>query len=186
MKELVSESIEIFASTWILERTPHIFAEDRKLFLTWKHQLGNRLGVDPIAISLVGSSAVGVSLNPNKNFKLFDVSSDIDVAVVSDYYFTEAWRTLRRLGTDLFKLSPGQRASVSEHVSKYIYWGTFATDRLLPILPFAKHWISALEDMQTIDPTKGRQIKIRLYRDFDSLRSYHLSNIRELRNKLLS
>ncbi len=73
------------------------------------------------------------------------------------------------------------KQSVRDHVHKYIYWGTIATDKLLPYLPFGKKWLEALDQMSRIAPTVGRDIKIRVYKDFDSLRSYQVNNLKNLR-----
>jgi predicted nucleotidyltransferase len=130
---------------------------------------------------IIGSCSFGVSLNPNKNYRFFDHESDIDVAVVSEYHFTSAWRALRNLGSEIHRLPTPAKKSVEDHVKKYIYWGTIATDRILHILPFAKEWRIAIETMQNTLPTKGRIVKARIYRDFDSLRAYQVDNLKNLR-----
>lgn len=47
------------------------------------------------AIYIVGSGNWEYSLAPEKNYKPFDDSSDIDVAVVSEQDFVECWEVLR-------------------------------------------------------------------------------------------
>ncbi|CAO4154006.1 hypothetical protein GPNCGGLF_LOCUS4291 [Methylorubrum aminovorans] len=46
--------------------------------------------------------------------------------------------------------------------------------------------MSALERMSQIVPTNGRQVKLRIYKDFDSLRYYQASNISSLRQGLVA
>jgi hypothetical protein len=164
---------------------PHVFNQDRELFIDWKHILAKKLAVDTASVLLVGSGCVGMSLNPYKNYRLFTPSSDIDIALVSDYYFSVAWRSLRNLGSRIHSLLPKERQSVNDHVQKYIYWGTIATDHILPLFPFSKRWHEALQHMSSMHPTDGRHIKIRLYKDFESLRAYHINNFRELRDAVL-
>jgi len=52
------------------------------------------------------------------------------------------------------------------------------------LLPFGKTWQRALDFMSEIHPTVGREVKLRIYKDYDSLRSYQASNIERLRNEL--
>src|SRR5436190_1208070 len=99
---------------------------------------------------MVGTSAIGVSLNPRKFFKVFDQGSDIDVAVISSYHFTIAWRFLRAQGHRRTHVDAKTRIAWNEHVNRFIYWGTIATDKLLGILPFGKEWLSAVNQMTRI------------------------------------
>jgi hypothetical protein len=175
MKELVIAELahlnpSVFVSKWILERIPHVFGADQLRYNDWRRALAQGLGVDPCAVALTGSSSVGISLNPDKNFKEFNQRSDIDVAVISFYHFEVAWHYLRNMGSEYFRLGAKAQRSVEEHRIKYIYFGTVATDQILGHLPFGRDWQIALNRMAEIDPTEGREIKARVYRDFDSLR----------------
>ncbi len=185
MEALFKEPPELLASVWILDRVPHIFA-DLRSYAIWRSELARRIEVDPSSLFITGSAAFGISLNPYKNYKFFDDDSDIDVAVVSSHHFTLAWRTLRSLGSRRYSLGRAAIASVNDHVSKYIYWGTIATDKILHILPFNEQWSKALDDMREIDPTKGRSVKIRIYNDLDSLRGYQANNLKNLKSEKLS
>jgi len=168
----------------VLERVPHIFDGDWPLYRTWRADLATRLDVDPCDISITGSACVGVSLSPRKNFSVFDGQSDVDVAVISPYHFDLAWRSLRA-----FRLAdahtPRERQAVINHRTNYIYWGCIATDRILRLMPFSREWIMASSHMRGIDPTAGREVNFRIYRDYDSLRSYQTYGVRKLRANLL-
>jgi hypothetical protein len=144
------------------------------------------LSVDPRAIALTGSACLGVSLNPAKSLKPFDQNSDIDVAIISHYHFETAWRFLRSLGpAQRLGLSPPQHQTLRDHKSRLIYWGTVAADRVLTLLPFGKQWMIALNDMALVDPTSGRDIKARIYRDFEALRAYQLIAIQRAQKDLI-
>lgn len=181
LEDLVTAPPDLVASVWILNRTPYPFGGDTRLYENWRRELAQRIEVDPSEVVITGSSAFGISLNPNKNYRKFDCKSDIDVAVISDYFFTSSWRYLRNLGSGIHGLPQPAKQSVRDHVQKYIYWGTIATDKLLPYLPFGKKWLEALDEMSKKPPTVGRDIKIRVYKDFDSLRSYQVNNLKNLR-----
>jgi hypothetical protein len=181
--ELLSKPPELMASIWIIDRIPFLFGEDRERYAYWRCSLAKGLGVDPSSLVVTGSCAFGVSLNPNKNYRFFDAKSDVDVAVISDYHFSSAWRALRNLGAGRHKLPPATKQAVEDHVKRYIYWGTVATDRILHMLPFGKEWSEIIEKMQHTSPTDGRTIKARIYRDFDSLRAYQVNNLKNLRTQ---
>ncbi len=187
--EMVESHPSLFVSKWILERTPFIFGSDGQVaYISWRKNLADRLGVDPCAILLAGTSGVGVSLNPDKNFRLFDGGkkpSDIDVAIISAHHFEIAWRHLRNMGSERYRLGAEARMSFDEHKSRLIYDGTIATDRILQFLPFGREWAFALSAMAAVDPTAGRDIKARIYRDFDFLRGYHVRNVKFLRNRII-
>jgi hypothetical protein len=185
INELLSKPTELIVSVWIIDRIPILFNEDREQYATWRCQLAKGLDVDPSSIVITGSCAFGISLNPYKNFRFFDSDSDIDVAVISEYHFSQAWRTLRNLGAEIHRLPPVTKQSVLDHVHKYIYWGTIATDRILHILPFHKAWNEVIDNMQQTSPTEGRSINVRIYKDFDSLRAYHINNLKSLRTQEL-
>lgn len=189
LAELIESDPSIFVSKWILERTPFIFGEAGHLsFISWRKSLADRIRVDPCAMVVAGSSGVGISLSPNKNFRPFDGGekrSDIDIAIVSGFHFEIAWRHLRNMGSERYKLGTEALNSFNEHKSRLIYDGTIATDKILAHLPFGKEWTIALSAMSAIAPTEGRDIKARIYRDFDCLRSYHIRNVKFLRDKVI-
>jgi hypothetical protein len=185
MRAVREESPEQFLSDYLLDTTPHLFNEDPKAYASWRRVLGERLEVDPSCILLVGSAASGVSLNPNKNFKAFDDSSDVDIAVISSYYFNLSWRFLRNHGHKRAYLPIKTRTAWDAHVSKYIYWGTITTDKLLGVLPFGRLWMGTATYLSSIAPCENREINFRLYMDHESLRAYQLNSVKAARDRIL-
>ena len=187
--ELLETQPSLFVSKWILERTPHIFGAGGQLdYVQWKMTLSEKIGVDPCAIAIAGTAGVGVSMNPEKSFRGFDAGnkpSDIDVALVSGYHFEISWRYLRNLGSARYRFGKKAMASFDDHKSRLIYDGTIATDKILEFLPFGAEWAEALSHMSTIPPTVDRDIKVRIYRDFDCLRGYHVRNVKFLKNRII-
>lgn len=183
--ELTESSSSYVASKWILDRVPFVFKEDSEVFIKWKEKLSQKIGVDSKAIVFTGSSGCGFSLNPSKNFKDFNDDSDIDIAIISQHFFEVSWHYLRNLKIQRYRLTPKQKASIDDHVTRLIYWGTIATDKILSLLPFGKSWIQALTEIGNEPPFESRIVNIRIYRDFESLRAYQINNIEKLRDKLL-
>jgi hypothetical protein len=175
---------DTFASKHVFESVPHVFAGDLDAYIAWKADLGSRIDVDPRAIALVGSSMVGISLNPDKNFKQFDADSDIDVAVVSDHHFDSAWRLLRTAHASILTMPVEAQNAIRRHRKGYVFDGAIATDFVLAYLPFAGAWLPAFSHMGTIAPTSGFDVKARIYRDFDCLRAYQLKGIKHAQASL--
>ncbi|MDX8529908.1 hypothetical protein RFM41_11200 [Mesorhizobium sp. VK25A] len=181
---IVKDGIDAAVATYLMDRVPFVFGDDRELYRVWKRKLANLIEIDPLNITIIGSGAVGFSLNPYKDFKVFSETSDIDVAVVSDYHFSVAWRALR--ATKLPDVRKAKdREAIKDHRSKYIYWGCIATDKVLGYLPFVRQWTEATSLMSAEKPTEERDIKIRLYRDYESLRSYHMNGLETLLSTLM-
>ena len=165
---------DILISKWILENIPFIFHGDKQHYLEVKSLLSKQIQIDSCSIVFVGSSSVGFSLSPNKHFKRFDDTSDIDIAVISHYYFDIAWRTIRNI--DIHSQPPLVQRFIIEHRNRLIYWGTIATDKILGLLPFGVQWLKAIEALKTDPIFKDRKISFRLYQDYEALRQYHVNN----------
>lgn len=132
---------DFLVSKWVVEKLPHIFNGDYEKFLQTKLKLSKLLKVDSCSIIFVGSSCTGFSLSPNKKFREFNEKSDIDIAIISHYYFDVAWHTIRNITP--FKYTPDVQESIRTHRENLIYWGTIATDKILGIMPFAREWMQA-------------------------------------------
>ena len=174
--DIKNESPEYVTSKWIIEKIPYIFGEDKPLYLRIKHKLSILLNVDSCSIIFVGSAGTGFSLNPNKGFKTFDDSSDIDIAIVSNYYFEIAWQAI--INVDVEKQMPKVKESIYDHRKRLIYYGTIATDKILGLMPFAQQWLLAIQRLSEESIFENREIHFRLYRNHESLRAYHVNNIR--------
>ncbi|WP_165857010.1 hypothetical protein [Marinobacter sp. JSM 1782161] len=183
--ELQKKSLKNVAQEWVIDRTPYIFEEKQASYVQWKSELSNLINVDGKAISIIGSSCLGFSLNPSKGFRVFNEDSDIDIAIISRHHFELAWHTIRNIGTEMYSLNQKQRQSLEDHRKRLIYWGTFDTKSLLTKLPFGKQWFEAFSKMSEIFPTEGREINARIYRDFESLTEYQTANLAKLRDKIL-
>jgi hypothetical protein len=75
------------------------------------------------------------------------------------------------------------RIAWDEHVKKFVYWGTLATDRLLGVLPFGLQWLQAISRVSAMEPARGRPMNLRIYMDYESLRSYQIQSVRSLRQQ---
>lgn len=175
-----------FAMRRIFDAVPALFSRSED-WTAWKLRLARALKVDAHSVVVIGSSCLGFSLNPAKNFRAFGVHSDVDVAIVSGYHFELAWRFLRDVGASVYSLPRDVQTAIANHRAEYVFWGTIACEKLLPyILPFGPDWVRALAAIERDMPVNGKPFKVRLYRDSYSLVGYHVNGIRKLRQTLIS
>lgn len=168
----------VLASDLVLERVPAVFKDDWEQFRQWRRTLAGLIEVDPCDVVFTGSAAVGISLNPLKGMSSFDDDSDIDIAVISPFHFDTAWRVLRKKKSS--QVTEQEWGYIEEHKNYYIFEGCIALDRILHLMPFAVLWKSAFSKMGNQKPTEDRDVKVRLYRDNDSLRLYQSFGIEKL------
>lgn len=181
--DLIAISPAVFASKWIMERTPYIFQGKEIEYYEWKHKMASGIQVDARDIIITGTACLGYSLNPNKNFKKFNDKSDIDVGIISNYYFDIAWHELRN--QKYYKLDNHMKRAVEDHKNRLIYWGTIATDKILPILSFGKRWNEVVVQLKCKPPINGRDINYRIYKDNQSFRDYQINGIKECQEIIL-
>lgn len=182
--ELVSKTPRDFVSHYLFEPVPFIFEGNLGSWINWKTQLSGALGVDPRNIVLTGSAAIGFGLSPHKAYRAFSDASDIDCGIISQFHFDVAWRHLRQYESSAPTITQNIKKAVNSHRVIHIFSGTIAANTILPILPFGSTWLRALQAMSKVDPTQGRDVKLRIYKDFDALRFYQSDNISKLRDSL--
>jgi hypothetical protein len=151
-----------------------------------------KLEIDPNGVFVIGSGAIGISLNPGKifdgNLKTFDEGSDLDLALISEVYFEQAWRDLRTIAhagaLDVPQL-------VEDNLSwqkKRFFEGTIVANKLLPALSFGPVWVAhLLEISQEISIVLDREIEVNMwiYRDYWSLRNYVLDGLLKCKGALV-
>lgn len=181
-KELETLKSTHFVTKWIMGATPYIFEGHEMEYILWREGIANALNIDPTDILISGSACLGFSLNPNKKFKPFDDRSDIDVCIVSNYYFDTAWREL--LAVDQRSLQGKMVSALADHRTRLIYWGTIATDKILPLLSFGPSWDRIIKDSQTYDILRERDINFRVYKDRRSIRDYLVQGIEKSKESI--
>lgn len=183
---IVTRNPEELVDELLFEKAPFVFDGIWDSYRTWRLRLARDIDVDPSEIIVVGSAATGRSLGPTKNLKEFHSKSDIDIAIISDRFFSEAWHHLRTLDVTLASLTAAQRIAVADHQRRYIYWGCIATDKILPLLPFAARWLAARSTLAATEPTLERDVNFRIYKDCRALRGYQVLGLKRLRDNLLN
>lgn len=178
-----TQQYDIVVSKWIVERTPVLFGGNQEEYRRIKSMIAQKLDVNMCSVVFVGSGCTGFSLNPDKNFKTFDDSSDIDIAIISHHHFNLAWRWLRHQDSGLLK--GDAKKALWHHRAHFIFDGTIATDKILLHLPFGKEWNRALNEISQEPVFANKEVHFRLYQDHQALIDYHVGNVKKNLPKLL-
>lgn len=183
--DLTSMSLSEFISKWVIDAIPFILDNDYSLHAKWRHDIAKQLEIDPNDIIMSGSASIGVSLNPHKLLREFNDKSDIDIGLVSEHYFDIAWHELRHININSPIVTSAMRAAITEHRSRYIYWGTIATDKILPLLSFGQKWAKVMNGLQKYPCFENRSVNFRIYKDNKSFRDYLIQGVIKCRDYLL-
>lgn len=183
-KDLLEMKPSYFVTKWIMGTLPYVFDGDEISFLRWREFIANKLNVDPTDIIVTGSACLGFSLNPAKHMKNFDEKSDIDVCIVSGYYFDTAWRELlsARISDPTFA---SMRKALEDHKSRLIYYGTIATDWILPVLSFGRQWNEIITASRKYADLKDHEIHFRIYKDRRSVSDYQIISVKQCQNEMI-
>lgn len=182
-RDLQQMDSSMFATKWYFDTMPFVFEGDEKAYISWRHLISAEIDIDPSDILLTGSASLGISLNPYKNFKAFDNQSDIDICIFSEYYFSIAWRELS--SKTMVNLSYPMQTAIKKHKDTYIYWGTVATDKILPLLSFGAKWGRIIPKLSKFEAIGDHDVHFRIYKDRLSFRRYLLQSIEERKIALL-
>lgn len=180
---MISEPVSTFITKWILESTPYIFKDKDAEYIRWRELIADKLKIDPCNIYITGSASLGFSLNPNKSLKPFDNESDVDVSIVSNHFFDVAWYDL--LHENRSNLSWKMKNAIDDHRNRLIYWGTIATDKILPLLSFGAERDKIIQESRIYDFLENRDINFRIYKDTSAIRNYLTSSVNSCKNYLL-
>lgn len=100
----------VLAKVFLLEGTPHVFANSPMKYVIFREQVGDKFNVGSQDVCIVGSAKLGFSHSPHKFGVSFSEKSDVDVVVISEPMFYEGSRalfgTLNRLEPAVYKIRP--------------------------------------------------------------------------------
>ena len=195
-----------FAESEIMTGRPFIFSspDDNNRFQTY---IAEALEIPDLSadILIVGSARTGFSLDPDNYFLPFRETSDIDVAVISERMFDDAWhtmlawdyQTMRNRNSSEADWLRKRHANVFSGWHDPPYWHLREQgglqlsfpDMLKPLRTFSFLWFRTFRSLgrYKYHPEIPRhKVSARLYRSRKHLAMYHAYGLRLLRNKLLS
>ena len=151
-----------------------------KTYDEFKHYVADSLGIHFNNVSIVGSAKTGISLSPDKNFKLFDADSDLDLVLVSPTLFYKFWDAY----LDLFreKKNFGYKIVTSNIFRRFV-----SIKKPDPNHPTFKNWIERVEkfnkDYQVLFSIEC-EINYRIYDSWESVEKYQYKGIEELKETI--
>lgn len=116
-----SDSPAKLARTFLLADQVAAFA-DVPLYAQFKQRVAATFGKTE-QVHLAGSGNWGYSLHPEKSFKAFDKSSDLDIAVISNEQFNILWSEMRRCHRQRWHLLPEREQSNLRRNAENVYAG---------------------------------------------------------------
>ncbi|MFI7694220.1 hypothetical protein ACIBQ6_34515 [Nonomuraea sp. NPDC049655] len=176
----LGQEVDYFVTARLFDGTPAVWPQELK-YIKWRHLVAAELGVDPMAVQLVGSARLGYSMNPTKNFRKFHEGSDLDIAVISPELFEKAWGELREMIDDEFF------SGNKNYLRKLVFEECIALDIVLPRLSFGEQW-SRSRDLFIQDlggAFRNCEVNYRLYRNHASLRSYQVKCVNIARDRAI-
>lgn len=174
--EEVFDDFFIGGEVWIFKK---LFCEHWfEYFDKFKKYVSNKLNVHYNDIGIAGSAKLGFSLSPEKNYKLFDDSSDIDIIVVSQKLFNEFWKQYLK---DSY--NPTTRIRNINYVSFCIF-RKFLTLDYFRNNDYYNNWQKKTGDFEKdiqLQFQIGNDIHYRIFESWDSVKMYYISSINRLK-----
>jgi len=161
----------------IIHRSPFIFHED--LYYSLKKIIADKYGIHYNNVKMIGSAKLGFSIAPNKLWKEFDDSSDIDMAIISEDIFETFWKQMHEYNLNISARSESEERNFNKF-KNYFFRGWIRPD----LLPFdfseKSDWFDFFRSI-SYKEFGQRKITGAIYKDFYFFESYHKSNLKTLR-----
>jgi hypothetical protein len=169
---------------WIYRDVPYAFRTRKEQYRDWCAALADCLGLSVETIVVVGSTAAGLSFSPDKRLRSHSPQSDIDVGVVAQNIFREAWDWFLQQRVERIAYPPPVHGWIDDHRTRLIFFRQIGCDQYLEYLPFGKKWNICLEAASKRSPADERPVKARIYEDKVALTSYLTHGVTTLRRNL--
>ena len=148
----------------------------------FRESIASVINIDADAVRLVGSARFGFSMNPRKGIRAFNDESDLDVVIVSQELYHTIWFEFRSAYYN------GYTWIKSRHSGDIFR-------RFLHVLPdgnynseYLKDTARRLDNMRrqvNLSTGLARELKYRIYEDWDAALDYHAHGVRKLQRMLL-
>lgn len=187
-----ASNLPVWIDRHFLRQDPFAFSQGaHNAFFDFIEECSRELNVDANSIYCIGSGAIGLSFNPSKmaggELKAFDRSSDLDIAIISPFYFETAWRDLRTAVHPEYA-NPSRTLQLKiEHQRRRMFDGAIIANKLLSHLSFGPDWLKARQRLQLVWKEKlgiSGGLNMWIYRDYWSVRSYSAEGIRKCLTKM--
>lgn len=139
-----------------------------------KSRIASQFQLEPSTdIFVVGSAKLGFSVAPNKRWRPFGDTSDVDVAIVNHDLYQRIWHEMHR-----YHLSGADWPKRSQF-TRYLAQGWIRPDLLpsSPVLGFVGEWWEFFRGLKAAQLAGPCKIAAALYHDVEFLRQYQARSI---------
>lgn len=149
----------------------------------FKKFISNKLNIPFNNIAIVGSAKTKFSFSPYKNFKEFGLDSDLDLIIVSKYYYKKIWTAYRKISSESY-------LDRYEKKTGNIFNGfigikdsdkTYGNEDLIEWQRLIRTFKTELQLRFNIT----HEINYRIYADWESVQDYHMHGINKLKEGLV-
>lgn len=153
----------------------------------FKEIVSSNLGINFHNVQMVGSAKMGYSLSPKKLLHPFHdevpgkPSSDIDIAIISEFLYEDFWYKLRKIR------GLWHNQYYYKHLTQSIFRGYINEGDLKTIKGVNEQWDNLVRPINvSLQDKLGfvHPITYRLYRSWDDLEEYQLIGISKAKNSL--
>ena len=179
------EDLGLLSATQIV-RKHIIFGECCMLssseYFDLRSEVADHFRLHPNETLVVGSTKLGFSIVPNKQYRLFRDTSDIDVALVSSTLFDEFWEQVFR-----YRYEGSDWPEYNEFV-RYFFRGWIRPDKLprSPMFPLTENWRNFFQTITNSGRYGDHKIAGGLYKSYFFLENYQKICVEQLRGTTIS
>jgi hypothetical protein len=141
---------------------------DTEKYYLLRQKVAKKFQVHPNEVLVVGSAKLGFSIAPNKKYRLFGDTSDIDVVIVSDRLFSSTWESVYSVWRDKVFWE------TENDFKKFLFRGWIRPDKLPPSnkFKFADEWWEFFREITVANDFGPYKVSGALYKNWDFLESY--------------
>lgn len=155
------------------------FAIDDDAVYSVKNAIAGQYGLQAITdVFVVGSSKLGFSIAPQKRYRHFGQTSDIDIAIINHDLYQKVWHEV-----DEYSRS-GSYWPDKDRFNKYMSKGWIRPDKLpsSPIFGFAAEWFRFFRSLQANRIAGEYKVSAAIYHDMEFLVRYQSEAVSKCRN----
>lgn len=149
-------------------------------YFALRQEVSEKFQVHTNEVLVVGSSKLGFSIAPQKRYRHFSDTSDIDLVVVSEALFNSAWKRVHQYWLD------GGYWENAGDFKKYLFRGWIRPDKLPDEarFDFSLEWWEFFNALTSSGRYSAYKIAGALYKDWYFLETYQLKGVSECINDL--
>lgn len=146
-------------------------------YAEFRAAISETVGVSGDDIRLVGSAKFGLSMSPSKGVRPFNEQSDLDVIIVSSTLFHEVWGEFRAAYYNGYTwVKDRHSGDIFQRFLNLVRKGGYETEYLKKMALR----LDSMAKMVVLRTGLSRDLKYRIYEDWDAATDYHAYGVRKL------